>query len=327
MAAVGTRALRQRTGRRAGRWTVWLLIGATALAARTDPVAAQSASGTGDPVSAGRRAPPQAVELRVMTFNIRYGTADDGANAWPGRRTLVGDVITAFGPSVLGVQEALAFQLEELDALLPGYGRVGVGRDDGMEAGEFSAIFYDRARLEVVSEGTFWFSESPSEPGSTAWGATIPRICSWARFRERASGRTFFVYNNHWDHQAQESRERSAALLLDRIGARVPAGDPVIVTGDFNAGEDNPAFRLLVGDADRLRDTFRLLHASDTVVGTFNGFEGTADGPKIDAILASPEWAVLSSAIDRTEVAGRYPSDHFPVTAVLRLDGEARRTR
>jgi endonuclease/exonuclease/phosphatase family metal-dependent hydrolase len=270
-------------------------------------------------VSRGMVQDGQASDVRVMTFNIRYGTANDGENAWPNRREMVGEVIGSFGPTVLGVQEALAFQLEELDAALPGYGRVGVGRDDGREAGEFSAIYYERSRLELLDSGTFWFSETPAEPGSTAWGATIPRISSWARFRDVSNGSTFHVFNNHWDHQSQESRERSAALLLERIAARQPAGDPVIVTGDFNAGEDNAAFEMLVGASTvRLADTYRTLHRSVTEVGPFNGFAGTSDGPKIDSILVTPAWFVVSSEIDRTNEAGRYPSDHYPVTAVLR---------
>jgi endonuclease/exonuclease/phosphatase family metal-dependent hydrolase len=284
-----------------------------------------------DGVSAQRQlSSPAAVssEVRVMSFNIRYGTANDGENVWPNRRAQVGHVISEFRPTVLGVQEALAFQVRELESMLPGYGRVGIGRDDGVEAGEFSAILYDASRLEVIAEGTFWFSESPGEPGTTAWGATIPRICTWARFRDLSNGRTFFVYNNHWDHQAQESRERSAALLLERIAARDPAGDPVIVTGDFNAGEDNAAFERLVRDGVvRLSDTYRTLHPSVTVTGTFNGFEGTSDGPKIDAVLATRDWLVVSSAIDRANSNGRYPSDHFPVTAVLRLRTVSRRLK
>jgi endonuclease/exonuclease/phosphatase family metal-dependent hydrolase len=267
----------------------------------------------------------QAPDVRAMTFNIRYGTANDGENAWPNRREMVASVIESFAPTVLGVQEALAFQLEELDAMLPRYGRVGVGRDDGRDAGEFAAIYYQRDRLELLDSGTFWFSETPAQPGSTAWGATIPRICTWARFRDVSNGSTFHVFNNHWDHQSQESRERSAALLLDSIAARQPAGVPVIVTGDFNAGEDNAAFEMLVGDAAaRLADTYRTLHPAATEVGTFNGFVGTSDGPKIDAILVTPDWLVVSSAIDRTNSAGRYPSDHFPVTAVLRWRGDVR---
>jgi len=264
-------------------------------------------------------------DTRVMTFNIRYGTANDGDNAWPRRRDLVFRVIREFRPHVLGLQEALRSQLDDLGAALPAYREVGVGRDDGKHQGEYAAILYDSARFQLERDGTFWLSDRPEAPGSMTWGNRIPRICTWAVLRERGSGRTLHVYNVHWDHESQASRERSARLLLDRIAAREPAGTPVIVTGDFNAGEANAAFRALVGDpATPLRDTFRDLHPDAGTVGTFNAFRGESDGEKIDAILVSHGWRVVHAAIVRDNDGGRYPSDHFPVTATLRLDGEAR---
>ena len=119
-----------------------------------------------------------------MSFNIRYGTAPDGENRWERRRESVVHVIREFDPAVVGLQEALRFQLNELRAALPGCEEIGVGRRDGREAGEYAAILYDRRRLEVVEQGTFWFSETPAVPGSTSWGNRITRICTWARFRE-----------------------------------------------------------------------------------------------------------------------------------------------
>jgi endonuclease/exonuclease/phosphatase family metal-dependent hydrolase len=260
----------------------------------------------------------QTQDLRVMSFNIRYGTADDGDDRWPLRSDLLVRVVRDFDPAILGVQEALRFQLDEMRADLGRYAEAGVGRDDGVTRGEYSAILFDTARVELVEQGTFWFSDSPTAPGSVSWGNTIPRICTWARFRDRVAGGTFYVYNVHWDHLSQPSRERSAALLLERIAARTPA-DPVIVLGDFNAGEANPAFASLTTSAAvPLRDTFRVLHADSTFVGTFHGFDGGSDGEKIDAVLASAGWDVRSAAIVRTAAEGRYPSDHYPVTAVLR---------
>ena len=263
-------------------------------------------------------------DTRVMTFNIRYGTANDGDNAWPQRRDLVFRVIREFRPHVLGLQEALRSQLDDLGAALPGYREVGVGRDDGRQRGEYAAIFYDATRFELERDSTFWLSDRPEVPGSMTWGNRIPRICTWAVLRDRGSGRALHVFNVHWDHESQESRERSARLLLERIAAREPAGTPVIVTGDFNAGEANAAFRALVKDpASVLRDTFRALHADAGTVGTFNAFRGESSGEKIDAILASPGWRVVDAGIVRDNDGGRYPSDHFPVTATLRLHGEA----
>jgi endonuclease/exonuclease/phosphatase family metal-dependent hydrolase len=260
----------------------------------------------------------QGDELAVMSFNIRYGTADDGADRWPLRRSLLVDVIRDSGAVIVGVQEALRFQLDEIRAALPHLDEAGVGRDDGAMAGEYSAILYDTTRISLEEQGTFWFSDSPTEPGSTGWGNTIPRICTWARFRDRAEGGTFTVYNVHWDHVSQPSRERSAALLLERIAAG-PSGDAVIVMGDFNAGESNPAFSALTGSAMvPLRDTFRELHPDSTAVGTFHGFAGGTAGEKIDAVLVGPGWEVVRAGIVRTARDGRYPSDHYPVTALLR---------
>jgi endonuclease/exonuclease/phosphatase family metal-dependent hydrolase len=257
-------------------------------------------------------------ELRVMSFNVRYGTAADGQNSWPLRRELVEGVLRDFRPDVVGLQEALHFQLEELSNLLPEMSWIGVGRDDGLTAGEYAAILYRRDRLEVLGEGTFWFSDTPETPGSMSWGNEIPRVCTWGRFRDRASGNTFTLFNLHWDHVSQSSRELGARLLLDRIRERgVPAGR-VLVTGDFNAGEENPAFRtLLVAGDPSLRDSFRARFPDALGVGTFHGFQGGSEGEKIDAILVGPEWEVMDAGILRVGPDGRYPSDHYPVVAIL----------
>lgn len=271
------------------------------------------------------------VPLDVMTFNIRYGTAEDGPDAWPLRRGLVMEVIQTHRPHVLGVQEALRFQLDDIHRAIGGYGEVGVGRDDGQEAGEYSAILYDTERLEVDDQGTFWLSDTPEVPGSVSWGNRITRIASWAHFRDLIDGDAFYLYNTHWDHRSQPSRDSSAVLLLRRIADR-SAADPVIVTGDFNAGETNSAFRtLLKGDtnapgAPDLLDTFREIHPNATNVGTHNGFVyGDDDGDKIDAVLISSDWDVLGASIVRTARDGRYPSDHYPVTArIVRREPEGK---
>lgn len=271
-------------------------------------------------------------ELTFMSFNMRYGTADDGDNSWPLRRDLVIGVIREFAPDVLGSQEVLRFQLNELRDALPEYGEAGVGRDDGAEAGEYAAILYRSDRLQLFENGTFWLSDTPDVPGSTSWGNSIPRICTWARFSDREAGFTFYVYNLHLDHQSQPSRERAVELLTRYVADREHK-DPYVVTGDFNAGESNSAMRYLLGEVERahqasddapaplgLVDTFRALYPAQTEVGTFNGFEGTTTGEKIDAVLVSEEWNVLHASIVRTEVDGRYPSDHFPVVATISLN-------
>jgi endonuclease/exonuclease/phosphatase family metal-dependent hydrolase len=256
-----------------------------------------------------------------MTFNIRYGTAPDGENSWPQRRALTFRVIRDFGPGVLGVQEALRFQLGEIERAAPHYDEIGVGRDDGVEKGEYSAILYDRRRFDVLEHGTFWLSDTPNTAGSMTWGNQYPRIVTWARFRDWATRATFYVFNTHWDHESQPARERSASLLLERIRARRAPDDPVLLMGDFNAGEDNAAFRALLApsDAFRLYDTFRALHPDARATGTYHAFTGDRTGSKIDAILASSEWQTLSAAIILDSENGLYPSDHFPVTVTLVL--------
>jgi endonuclease/exonuclease/phosphatase family metal-dependent hydrolase len=274
---------------------------------------------------AGPGAAPASAPLTVMTFNIRYGTADDGENRWGRRRDLLFDVIRTENADIVGLQEALRFQIDQIVEAVPIYAFVGVGRDDGRDAGEFSAILYRRSRLSVVQSGTFWFSDTPEQPGSTSWGNRITRICTWARFRDRSGG-ALYVYNLHLDHESQPSRERSVQLLARRIRSRATQDDPVIVTGDFNADEQNPAMRWLLGDGTAtagvaahgidLADTFRTLHPDARGVGTFNDFAfEQIDERKIDYVLAKRRLVAREARIVRTSRDRRYPSDHFPVVA------------
>jgi len=261
--------------------------------------------------------------LAVMTFNIRYGTANDGENRWTNRREFLFDVIRGENPDVVGLQEALDAQIQEILAAAPVYAVVGVGRDDGKTKGEYAAILFRKDRLHVSDSGTFWFSDTPSVVASTSWGNTITRICTWARFVDR-DGRAFWHFNVHLDHISQPSREKSTMLLAQRMAERRNLDEPAIVTGDFNVGEDNPAIATLVsaraGGPALMLDTFRVRYPDEKVAGTFNNFvSGQVDGPKIDYILVPPGTEVLAAAIIRTARDGRYASDHFPVTARFRL--------
>jgi len=261
--------------------------------------------------------------VRVLSFNIRYGTANDGAHRWDARRDAVIATMRDHAPHLLGVQEALRFQLDELARALPAYRELGVGRDDGRTAGEYAALLVDTARFAVLAHGTFWYSDTPTIPGSMHWGNRITRIATWARLLDRATGDTVRVYNTHWDHESQPSRERSAAMLLARIRGDDGASDRVLVLGDFNSDEANPAFRMLVEPAGRdgavgLFDTFRAADPNATVVGTFNGFKGDSTAGKIDAILAGPGWTVDGAGIDRRRWGELWASDHFAVWATLR---------
>ncbi len=262
--------------------------------------------------------------VRVLSFNIRYGTANDGAHRWEARRDAVIGTIRDHAPHVLGVQEALRFQLDELARALPGYRELGVGRDDGRTAGEYSAILVDTARFTLLADGTFWYSDTPTVPGSMHWGNRITRIATWVRLVDRATGDTLRVYNTHWDHESQPSRERSAALLLDRVRGDAGPSDRVLVMGDFNSDEANPAFQRLATAAGSsegaplLRDTFRARHPDARVVGTFNAFKGDSTAGKIDAILAGAGWSVLDAGIDRRRWGALWASDHFAVWAIVR---------
>ncbi|MCA9276570.1 MAG: endonuclease/exonuclease/phosphatase family protein [Phycisphaerales bacterium] len=266
---------------------------------------AQSAQGSDDSV------------LTVMTFNLRYGTADDGYNSWPNRDHLVMRVFRERDAQIIGVQEALAFQLNEITAEFPHYAVIGVGRDDGKNKGEYAAILYDTRRFAVDTSGTFWLSDTPEVVASTSWGNSITRICTWARLIDRDSGVALYVYNAHYDHRSQGSREKSSQLILDRIASRAH-DDPVVLMGDFNAGESNPAITALLKNPE-LTHTYRSVHPDETTVGTFNGFDGTSDGEMIDHIFVSPGLKTIAADIDRTNDNARYPSDHFPVWASFKL--------
>jgi endonuclease/exonuclease/phosphatase family metal-dependent hydrolase len=262
------------------------------------------------------------IPVKFLSFNIRYGTASDGENAWPYRRDLVFRVIRETEPDFCGLQEALRFQIDEIQQAISGYAEHGGARDDGQTKGEYSAILYRRDRWRLAAGDTQWLSDTPDRPGSTSWGNQIPRIVTWGRFVEQRTGRAVCVFNTHFDHRSQPSRERSAQFLSALI-ARVAATTPVIVMGDFNAGEDNPAIEQLKSpDGDQavaLVDTYRVLHPQADDVGTFNGFLGRTDGPKIDYVFSGPSVRVLDAQIIRTHAAARYPSDHFPVSATVSL--------
>lgn len=270
-------------------------------------------------------------EIRVMSFNIRYGTANDGENRWELRRDLVIDTIREFDPDLLGTQEVLAFQAEFLRDRLPDYKFIGAGRIDGKLEGEMTAIFYRRDRFEQLEAGHFWLSETPEIPGSRSWDSSLPRMVSWVRLRpSTVKGDTtqhdLVLFNTHFDHQGETARLESARLL--QRTAREIAGDAsIIITGDFNAparfGEDEP-YQALLGVHESMTrdliDTFRQSHPeSIDGEGTFGGFRGDTEGPRIDWILVSPHVAVLEAGIDRRQDHDRYPSDHYPVTAIVRL--------
>jgi endonuclease/exonuclease/phosphatase family metal-dependent hydrolase len=277
---------------------------------------------------------PAQSPLRAVTFNIRYGTANDGAHAWPNRRAHVITTIRDHAPHLLGLQEALHFQLEELRTALPRYQAIGVGRDDGATKGEYAAIMVDTARFAIESSGTTWFSDTPTVPGSKHWGNNITRIMTWALLRDRTDDERVWLYNLHLDHESQPSRERSVAFLLaehERRAASQRARDAndaeisgarseprLMVMGDFNSNEQNPAYQAAL--AARLRSAFRVIDPTSQQIGTFNGFKDQVELATgvIDHILVDHRWRVVDAGIDTRKFGPLWPSDHFPVWAILK---------
>ena len=266
------------------------------------------------------------VEINVMSFNIRNGRANDGENSWKHRKEFAADVIREAKLDVVGLQEAFRFQLDDLRKQLPEFQEVGEGRDGGTK-GEYSAILYRGSRFTALDSGTFWLSDTP-EVKSRHWGNRYLRICTWVRLKEKETDHCFYVYNTHFDHQSQNARLKSAELIAQRIQNRQHK-EPFLLTGDFNADEDNPVVLYLKANSTApskspitLIDTFRKLHPKESAVGTGGGFTGRADGKKIDYVFVQPQTKVTSASIIRTSRDGRFPSDHSPVMAKVFLSAE-----
>jgi len=278
------------------------------------------------PAPVGQKAPAQTIKpVRVMSFNIRYGTARDGENAWAKRRDFLVETIVAFDPDLLGTQETLADQRDFLAGKLNGYAAFAAGRDDGKDAGEMAALFYRKDRFEKLDGGHFWLSETPDKPGSKGWDAALPRVATWVKLKDltAAEGKPVLFINAHLDHRGVKARLESARLIRAKA-AELGKGCRVIITGDFNAGEGSEPygglFDKLEDQASPVVDTFRVTHPTrGKSEGTFSAFKADAtDGDRIDWIGCSRDWEVRLAGIDRTTKDGRTPSDHFPITAVLR---------
>ncbi len=271
-------------------------------------------------------------DLRVMSFNIRFSIAghseDLAENNWndaehPRRERSI-RVIREAAPDLLGVQEARDQQIEDLKKALPEYAFYGIGRDDGKTAGEFSGIFYRRDRFTRKDAGSFWLSATPEKPGTSFYTVpnAVPRIASWVRLLDANTGHELVLLNQHWDHIDATARKKSAALVRQRL-ATIARGVPLIVTGDLNSKEDTPAFITLVGPDEsgrKLADSYRELHpqrSSDEA--SFDDWKGTLKGSRIDFILHTDEFTPIAAGIIRTNYDGRWPSDHYPVTATLRI--------
>jgi len=270
------------------------------------------------------------VPLRVMTFNIRH---DLGFGSWSDpngwlytcgpRRDRAANTIRAQAPDIFGVQEALLNQINDLKKAFPGYGFYGVGRDDGRILGEFSGIFYRSGRFTLSDAGTFWLSETPDLPGTVFPCSGSIRIASWTILDDATAGASIFVLNTHWDNVCQDSRERSAALVRDKIG-ELSRGLPVIVMGDLNATETSAAFLDVIGENDpdglTLVDAYRsVFPVREPGEATFHGFNGTTVGSRIDFLLSTAFFTPVDGTIDRTGFSCGWPSDHYPVVAAFQV--------
>jgi len=256
--------------------------------------------------------------LCVMSFNLRYASPTP-PNAWPQRRPVMRACIEKMQPDLIGTQEGLFAQLKDLAADLAAYEWIGLGREGGSH-GEFMAIFYRKERFEPLEFDHFWLSDTPNVIASASWGNSNRRMVTWVKFRDRPAKREFYFWNTHLDHQVQLAREKSAALIRQRVEA-LPGTLPVLLVGDFNATAGaNPAYDILVGEGG-FTDTWTIARERrNQNINSFHSFRGPQPGgQRIDWILARGPVTVEAMEIVTFEQDGQYPSDHFPVVAWLKL--------
>ena len=257
-------------------------------------------------------------EVRIMTFNIRYNNPADSIYSWDQRRTMVLKVIRDAKPGIIGLQEVLKGQLDDLLKGLPGYKAFGVGRDDGKNAGEFSPILYDTLHYSIRNGSVFWISETPGIPGSISWNSACTRIITWVSLTCKNSDESLFVFNTHFDHISGEARENGARMLVAAIDS-LCGNDPAIVTGDFNSTDTTRAYKILTsGKPVVLTDTRKSGKLPPAVTTTFIGFPADLGKKEIiDFIFINKRLKAEDYNIITYNENGRYPSDHLPVLANL----------
>ena len=274
------------------------LLLALMLGAMASPVACQRTSG---------------VPLKVMSYNIRYGTANDGPYSWELRREAAAAMVMDQRPAVFGVQEALQFQLDYLKEACPEYRWVGVGREDGQSEGEHMSVFYDTTRVSLLDWGTYWLSETPDVP-SFGWDAACKRTATWALLKDRLNGKEFFFVNTHLDHVGKEARRKGLLLLVERIGRMNPGGAPMILCGDFNIYPDDPG---LVELNALMKDARETAVVTDREL-TYHGYGKVSGTPPIDYVY----WKGFKDCqkfarVTQPYLGCPYVSDHYPVTATF----------
>jgi len=249
--------------------------------------------------------------LRIMSFNLRYAAND--SQPWEKRRPVMKQVILKQKPDIIGTQEGLHRQILDLESDLPGYDWIGIGREGG-SLGEYMAIFYNKERLKPLEQSHFWLSDTPQIISSASWGNQIPRMVTWVRFQDLRSGKTFYMVNTHLDHQSENSRQKSAELIMDKLAA-FDKDIPVVITGDFNTRPGSDTHSIFTGNG--LTDGhLSAKKRTNDHLGTFHNYKDPTGGGsdnRIDWILHSTGWNVLHSTIIDEHENGQYPSDHYPV--------------
>jgi endonuclease/exonuclease/phosphatase family metal-dependent hydrolase len=258
-----------------------------------------------------------AQNIQVITYNIRLNTPDDGINAWPNRSKQVAALLIFHDPDVFGIQEALSGQIEDLQAQLPKMKWVGVGRDDGKKAGEYSPIFYNSEKYKSLKQGWFWLSETPDKPG-LGWDAACNRVCTWVLLETEKKDKQFMVFNTHFDHKGTTARVESAKLILRKIKELNKDNLPVILTGDFNLTPEQAPVAVITKELKDSRSISKKPPYGPS--GTFNGFDFNSPlKDRIDYVFVSEQVEVKDYAVLSDSKDLRYPSDHLPVFVNLEM--------
>jgi endonuclease/exonuclease/phosphatase family metal-dependent hydrolase len=268
-----------------------------------------------------------AQELTVATYNIRLYSQDDAknGNGWEKRRQAVIDLIKFNDFDIFGSQEVVHNQLEDMLKGMPDYAYIGVGRTDGKTKGEYSPVFYKKAKFDLLKSGYFWLSETPEKAGSFGWDAACERICTYGQFREKATGFKFWFFATHFDHIGVVARRESAKMILSKV-KEICKNEHVIVTGDFNVNQFDESY-LLLANSEILSDSYMKAPIKLTPNGTFNGWNvNQYKNERIDHIFISNDFKVERYGIltnlywSENENIARPPSDHFPVMVILKYD-------
>ncbi|WP_335965412.1 endonuclease/exonuclease/phosphatase family protein [Galbibacter sp. PAP.153] len=254
--------------------------------------------------------------VKIMTTNIRYENPNDGINIWDNRKDWLCDNINFMDIDILGGQEVIYAQLQDMIERLPAYDHIGIGRNGGNE-GEFCPVFYKKDKYALLDSNTFWLSETPEKENSKGWDAALPRIVTWVKLKDKQTGKVFFFFNTHFDHKGKEARLKSAELITKKT--KEIAGDiPFFVTGDFNLPPSVKAYSVLTKNNPtgfNLEDTYTRAEKTYGPKYTFNGFklEPDQDRERIDYIFFHGNVAVLKHQTIDGQRGPNYISDHFPI--------------